>query len=503
MKNRGKRFWTCFLALFFMIIGMYTQIAFAATGSIKVTGTIAGKKYSLYRILDLTLTGAGTTAKVSYSLDPKWKSFFTTGAGTGYLLDTDPSGQLNEVVVDGAVKYLNITANNVAEFSKVAMGEIHKTGITKAMTEEATGTVVNFTGLDLGYYLMHPEGATDLKTGQNSIVSLTSTVPNGEVAVKAEYPTIKKEADKKSADFGEEITFTLKSKVPDITGFNQYKFVVSDTLSKGLSFVEPGGGVPGVTVKFAESVQTVSSGTTGNIHYTTETQAGTGETILTISFDMTKFQANKGKEITIIYKAKLNKDAVIGNGGNPNKVELEYSNDPKDHTKTEKTPPEKVKVYSGKIKVIKYEKGNLANKLSGAKFVLYKEDAGVKKYYKLTASGNEKVVTWVTDKNDADALETDTDGVIEFKGLRAGTYKLQETVAPAGYNLLLNDTQVILNDVAATLVMEAESQIENSNGVELPKTGGTGTKLFFLLGGALILYAGCSLLKGNAAKKEN
>ena len=50
--------------------------------------------------------------------------------------------------------------------------------------------------------------------------------------------------------------------------------------------------------------------------------------------------------------------------------------------------------------------------------------------------------------------------------------------------------------------MEAESKVANSNGVELPKTGGRGTVLFTVFGGVLMLFAVLSLLKGKVSGKE-
>jgi len=506
MKKWCKRTLGLWLCMMLVMLGLAGSTVFAGptNGTIKVTGVTEGKTYSIYKILDLTYTGSGANKQVSYTIAPEWVNFFTTGNGVPYLVASDPTGTLNQIMVGGVVKYLNITAANVAEFSKVATGEISKTTIPRKGTQVCpTGaTEITFTGLELGYYLVHPEGATSKKTGQESIVSLTSTTPDGEVQVKAEYPSITKEVNKRSVDYGEEVTYTLKSKVPDITGYDTYFYEITDTLSKGLTFVDSP--APSITVEIDGAAQTVSAGATGNIHYTTSTNpvAGGNETILKINFDMKQFQTLKEQEIVITYKAKLNKDAVIGNAGNPNTVQLEYSRDPKDSTKKDKTPPQTKQVYTGKIKVIKHKDGDEGTKLADAEFVLYKEEGGVKKYYKLNvtpappAAPTSKVISWEASEADATVLKTDAAGELDFEGLKAGTYQLKETKAPTGYNLLADPIAVTLNDTEGpTLKMEAESKVANKSGVELPKTGGSGTLIFGVLGAGLAAIALFSLGK--------
>ena len=358
-------------------------------------------------------------------------------------------------------------------------------GKTVAKTATANGDTATFSDLDLGYYMVYPKGAVAAKDGQSSIVSITSTKPNGEVMVKGTYPTIKKTVDKNSADFGEEVTFTLTSKVPNTTGYSEYTFEMTDTLSKGLTFVDGS-----VKVSFGgEGEQAVTKDSTKNVYYTAE---GAN---LKIAFNMLNLQDKVGQEIKVTYKAKVNDKAVIAGEGNPNKVELTYSNDPKDSKKTEKTPEEKVVVYTGKIKVIKHDKGNKNQKLEGAKFVLKNKDG---KFYKLTNG----VVSWEDAKENAMVCTSDENGELAFTGIKAGTYSLVETEAPKGYNLKIDPTEVTLTDKGDAIVMEKTAEVANSSGVELPKAGGNGTKVLAAVGAAVILYAGYSLLRGKQRAKE-
>lgn len=485
MKDSIQKIFRIMLVLVFLLTSIGINNVFAAgDGSITVNGTTQGKSYGIYKIFDLTFKDDN----VSYTIAKEWKEFFTNGKGKEFIVDKNNGGKLNPIVVDNKVKYINITDDNAATFAKAAMGEMYK--MTKAQEKKADGPTLTFTGLDLGYYLVHPEGATEAAQGQTSIVSLTSTKPTGEVKVKGIYPTIKKESDKKSADYGEKITFTITGKVPDSTGYNKYEYILKDTLPKGLTIDQ-------------NSINVTIAGTkqTANIIQTVEGQN------ITVTFNILELVKDAtikaGDEIKVTYDTTVNKDFELGNKGEENKAQVEFSNAPGDGEKTDITPEEKVKVYSGKIKVIKYEKNNKDKKLEGAEFAL-KNNEG--KYYKLEETNSTKKVTWVSEIGDATVLKSNQNGELEFTGLKAGIYTLKETKAPDGYNLLTDDVKVVLKDGASDsdkeINMEATSDVENSSGTELPKVGGTGTKLFALVGGAAILYAALSLVRGKIKLQE-
>ena len=97
-----------------------------------------------------------------------------------------------------------------------------------------------------------------------------------------------------------------------------------------------------------------------------------------------------------------------------------------------------------------------------------------------------------TDGNDLRGT-TDTDGKISWINIPYGTYKLVETQAPDGFNLLDEDIQVVIDaahvDVSLT--------IENVPVQELPNTGGMGTTVFTLIGLALMLGSGYVYKKNN------
>ena len=95
-------------------------------------------------------------------------------------------------------------------------------------------------------------------------------------------------------------------------------------------------------------------------------------------------------------------------------------------------------------------------------------------------------------------IVTNATSKITIKGLTKGTYWLQETEAPQGYNGLTARVKVDLtsgNNVATmdgityTPENNAGIHIVNNTGTTLPSTGGMGTTLFYVIGGGLMVAA--------------
>ena len=93
------------------------------------------------------------------------------------------------------------------------------------------------------------------------------------------------------------------------------------------------------------------------------------------------------------------------------------------------------------------------------------------------------------------------DGKVRVVGFDNGTYYLEETEAPDGYNKLSARQKFIISDsnLDATFNGEIYStgsgvHVVNKTGSMLPETGGMGTVLFITFGTIVVLVAGILLV---------
>ncbi len=474
--------------------GMVNTEAQAAgeTGKITISHAEQGKTYKAYRIFDLS---KGTSPdKFSYRVTADWKQnweiFFTDG---GYLVGTNEKNNLNAVVVDGQEKYLNIIEKNKVEFAKKAYDHVIKQNIQGALTSTpgGDGTTAEISNMPYGYYLVFEDGTKD-------VIPTVITVDGAEtMSPKGTVPTIEKEVVKPTTDIGGVVTYKIKGTVPNVKAYTEYHYIVRDSMTNLVLTDEYEVKINGVTVP-QENIRPV-----GNEKLPTP-----GENSFAMDIDMTKYSGQIGSPVEITYTAKLTKDAVKGDQGNPNKASLEYSNDPKDPNSYGKNPDVVVKVHTFDLSIKKVDKAHPNTTLDGAEFVLYKNDPknGKLYYYQDTAT---KEVSWksIGDKKPVDAANdktiskvTTVGGVATFEGIAEGTYYLEEIKAPDGYNILTGPQEVNITSNDQNVTWENPVVVvENSTGTELPGTGGIGNTIFYIVGGALIL-AGVVLLMRKRAK---
>lgn len=535
MKKLVSRFMAVLMAMV-MILSM-SMTAFAADaqkGTLTVNNTVEGKTLDLYQIFTATKSGDN----VAYTLNSAYEGFFknnTRISGSESLTGEALSEAAYNYVKDQVGK----DGNNGAAFAKDILGWILENKPTVNATHTtahttAGNTVIN--NLDYGYYVVYPLGATDTSTAPGnetvksvaSLVSVTDTTVS--INMKSNYPTVVKKVNDKNADdvnIGDEVTYTLTSKVPDMTGYTSYVFNFKDTLSTGLTFK----GITSVTVGSGENVQNVTAGTGDNTY--TLTQNGQDITITMNNF-LASNKDKVGQAITVTYTATLNKDAVTGFDPNTNKATVEYSNKPGTGEKGE-SEPSKVDVHTFDFTIFKYYlKDATKTGLANAEFELYKAnttgdaadtnakinivDEGEGVYRQATAD-EAKAIDFTSAK-----IVSDTDGKVLVKGLDAGIYYLRETKAPEGYNKLLSDIKVEIiatygedgklasykvdytyngKTTNGTAITDKDNHpevaVENKTGAQLPSTGSKGALMVTLAG--IVLFGALTASKAFGKKK--
>ena len=485
-----KKLFLGILTLLLSVSSLQIALADNNKGSILVNGTKEGRTYEIYKIFNLTYSGSN----VSYTIDDDWNAFFEED-GKDFILNEN-TGSLNPITIGGTTKYINITEQNISEFTKLAL--VYATSLEgNDGSKTAEGTSLTFDNLELGYYLVYPQGATNITDGNGSICSITSTMPTATINIKADYPEINKTVDDSNADVGQIVTFTVTGLVPDTTGYTTYTYKLEDTMTEGLLFTNE---IADFKVLFGTEEIDV-----------TPTYNNNG---FTLTLDMVSYQDYVGETITVTYNAKVT-EAAVNSSTTKNSVTLTYSNNPKEDTTLTTTPIE-VPVYSSEINVIKVDKSDNEQKLSGAVFVVKNTDG---KYYQakdidgnllteVSTTENVDLVTWVENEEEASKLVTGDLGTITFKGVENGTYYLVEIKAPDGYNKLTGPVEVKVgyNEEETNLLEYAESHtetVENSTGKELPQTGGIGTKIFIILGSLLAMCSAVALIVNKRMSKEN
>ena len=224
-----------------------------------------------------------------------------------------------------------------------------------------------------------------------------------------------------------------------------------------------------------------------------------------------KFLYNNGATIIITYTAVVTEKAAIDGDGNTNNVTVTWTTEGNKPGSGKLENEETIFTYAIALKKVN-DKGVA---LRGAVF----EFPFYVKSTPDTTDGAYIYAGTAPGEGLTNRIRTPENGVIVVKGVKAGSYVIEEVTAPDGYNKLTapvtvtavktNSTsthttvyldkdgkvvkdvsakkfevKVDIDTIAATAVV-----VVNKAGTELPSTGGMGTTVFYVLGSALVLGA--------------
>lgn len=463
-------------------------------GKITINNVIPRQTYTIYKILDLesyrsNVVKGNEIGNFAYKPSSEWKAF----------LEGDDINN-KYITFDGEYVLWKENADPAA-FAKLALdyakkdGSPVKTYEEKSAPDASTGqttSTVTFDKLSLGYYLV------DSSVG--ALCSLDTTKPGATIQEKNGVPSVEKGVSNiqngtyestNNASIGDTVYF--QTTITAQPGAQNY--VLHDKMTKGLTLKNDS-----IVVKKGESPVATSD-------YTLKTSGFIDGCTFEIVFVQTFCDGlQKDEKITVTYSATLNANAVIGNDANTNtnKTLLSYGDSQKTTEVTTNTKTFKMGVFKyTENRNDKTKKDGLADavftlkkvgKTNTINFVKETPDEINGDIYRVAKTGETGTVTTITSPDS---------GKFTIKGLSAGTYKLEETKQPAGYNKLSGPVTVVIDmdgkvTVGGTEVTQVD--VENKTGTVLPSTGGMGTTMIYLIGGVLVLGSGVVLVTKRRVK---
>ena len=408
--------------------------------------------------------------------------------------------------------------------------------------------------LPSGYYLIKDTTtAGDGDSVNFHVVKITDGTTALEITQKRDEPTVNKYIKEdstntygKTADYSmdEEIPFRIVGTLPDAADYARYttyQYTFTDTLTRmnyvanslhvyvyrGYKNANTLGTKVGELKLDDANVSVTASGTNVTVGFTDLKAAKYVEDGITDG-------VVAGDVVVVEYTAKFTADAVERQYGNPNEVKLTYSNNPNldssgvPITTTSDTPKDYAYAFTYTLDATKVD-STTNEALPDAGFKIYYKDNSDTAHYAVITDG--KVTDWKTNIDDATVITTGANGQILVKGLDAGKYYLKETKTPDNYSpiadveftisatilsktggvagsdeyeisalsITSSDTNVDVNK-KATENLAANKQtgtvytnIKNSPTSTLPTTGGIGTKIFYVVGG-IMMVASLALL---------
>lgn len=459
-----------------MVLGMIPTMVNAEKsyntndGKITIKPAKENQVYNIYEVLKLESFDSAKGA-YAYKVTEAWKTFINSNGIKGVYVNVDAQGYVTWVSGASAAEF----ATKALAYAKDKANNIAAT----ATKESGNNTTVEFTGLNLGYYLV------DSSLG--ALCGLTTTDKEATIFEKNTAGDMDKKVKTDSGSYGESNTAsigdTIEYKIEVTIGKGAETYTLTDLLDESLTL----------------NVNSISVTAPNFTNFATVNTTATNDYTFKVVIDGSKL--TEGTEVTITYSAVLNKKAEKVNN---NKATLVYGNNNKIEKET--------KTYTYEFDLIKTDSNDVL--LDGAEFKLYDKATGgneikvilideAKNIYRIATEAEKNAVVVIKAK----------DGKATIFGLGNGTYYLEEKTQPEGYNRLASRVEVKVKDAdnnattkTADKVIKYDCggvRVINYNGTVLPTTGGLGTTLFIAIGSLVTLMAAVVLVTNKRMANEN
>lgn len=526
----------------------------ATTGTIKVTVSNADGDHTFkaYQIFSGTLSADNTLTNVEWGTGIDESEVSDLYDALARITDSEhgnekPFAGANTaaLVADVLTKYVD-NSYVVEQFQNAV--EAALVGDSKGYTELIGTNAGGYTAtVTQGYYLIVDEAIEDGEHAAYESAAMLQVIPGESASIAAKQdnvPSVSKYAGEESQDdnaeysVGDEIPYTIIGTTKNFVRADEdgtqapYSYTITDTMGAALDLVGEFSGANNSQVTSGVTVTLVNYDENGTaekkditayfrtndkpITYV-ENEDGT-HTLTLEAPDLSEIDALTAQsEIVVTYSATLNSNVTTGATAD-NTVSLVAD----DYTATE----DEEQVFPLTLEVTKTNGED--EKLPGAEFRLYRltgDDNENKEYAEITALGS--ISSWTTNPTVAATVTSGDDGLISIIGLGAGTYYLEETKAPEGYNPI-EDIKIQINAVTGetstglaltklTYIIDNGTEtavdpeygedgnlttatpnldegvvpitVVNNQGAQLPSTGGMGTTIFYVIGGILVVGA--------------